>query len=365
MLFILAVLVHTVAQRAGTAYANLVTDEAALWPRHTVPFEYGASLGVDEKIVLKGLFFLFHAQTCVRFTARRKEEDYLVIEMGEFRTLLPSIGKQRLGGRQVLTFLPQDFDEKRIILRDLLRTLGFYYEIERPDRFMFVNVQLKNVMTKDWSKFSLIQGDSINLLGESYDYNSASHFLPEEFAAGDEPTFTVLAPNQEVGQDDGLSEIDVRRVNKAYRCSLTINQNRLCPEKWISGEDGRCYYLSFLDPAGKATQGPARRECEKMLAMPMVMEELSIPTRGFLLDIIRRWRSDALWVTGTNPSRELRAERDSKCSILDVSNHVRSLDDDVPCDGAVRNFTCQRTAANECWYVRDGNFLTYPDCIRA
>ncbi|GAU91454.1 hypothetical protein RvY_03703 [Ramazzottius varieornatus] len=90
---------------AASVRSNLVMDQNLLWPRRNVPFEFGATLGDLQQAQLRQLFFQFHAQTCVRFVEHNVERDFIVFEVGAFKTLVPALGRRP--GRQVLIFRPE------------------------------------------------------------------------------------------------------------------------------------------------------------------------------------------------------------------------------------------------------------------
>ncbi|GAU91456.1 hypothetical protein RvY_03704-2 [Ramazzottius varieornatus] len=228
-----------------------------------------------------------------------------------------------------------------------MRTLGFYYEVQRPDRFMFVAVNQSNVQTKAWGLFEKADPDFITFLGEPYDYNSATHFALDDYAVSPgSATMTILAPRQRIGQNNGLSEVDVRRINKAYRCGALVSGNMLCPDNWISALDGKCYYYSFLDPRAKPVEGPARKACEPMLAVPLVIPELSQPGRTLMLEIMRHAKVlIGVWVIGDSPMGDLLAERDGLCSTFDIEGAVAPTG--TPCEGSRRHYICQKTSASE------------------
>lgn len=58
----------------------------------------------------------------------------------------------------------------------------------------------------------------ITHLGENYDYKSIMHYGSHAFAKGSEPTITPLKAGVTIGQRRGLSEIDVKKINKLYKC---------------------------------------------------------------------------------------------------------------------------------------------------
>ncbi|XP_055333965.1 zinc metalloproteinase nas-14-like isoform X2 [Paramacrobiotus metropolitanus] len=355
-----------------TVKCNVTTDMDALWSKRKIFYQFDDSLDESKRSHLISLFNKFHAKTCLRFVARKHEEqDYVHIQLGSWKTLLPVLGRR--GGRQTITFTEKDFDSSRIrvILRDLMRTVGFYYEMQRPDRDLFVSVNKSNIAVKYWSLFSMPDQWRINLLDEGYDFNSVMQFEPAEYTSisvNASAAFSTVSRLDVVGQENGLSETDIRRINKAYKCLPLIRYiNRKCPENWISGIDGQCYYFSFSDPTRKIADGlTSRKACERMLGIPLVLSELTLPIWGFVLDQMRRARVDDVWTAASHSSRELLLnDHDNRCAVMDVVGNTNAMDNGLPCEAARRHFICQQTAANECLYVRNDTFTVYPDCVDA
>ncbi len=58
-------------------------------------------------------------------------------------------------------------------------------------------------------------------LNEPYDYNSIMHYPEFAFSKDDRKTITVKSkmPNVKIGQRIGLSDIDIKQIKKAYKCS--------------------------------------------------------------------------------------------------------------------------------------------------
>lgn len=72
----------------------------------------------------------------------------------------------------------------------------------------------------DSSLFDVPDASEIDLQGEDYDFNSATHFSASDYSTGSNPIFTLVDTSDTLEQHDGLSEIDVRRINKAYNCDF-------------------------------------------------------------------------------------------------------------------------------------------------
>ena len=57
-------------------------------------------------------------------------------------------------------------------------------------------------------------------LGEPYDYNSIMHYPESAFSKDTSNTITIKNnAGATVGQRLGLSEVDIKQIKKAYKCS--------------------------------------------------------------------------------------------------------------------------------------------------
>ena len=114
-----------------------------------------------------------------------------------------SVGRR--GGRQpmVLGSGPRCLGLKRRIVQMFLRSLGFYYEHQRPDRDSFVDIYPQNVeggfaiVEREFGKIPKI--DEIWRIYPLYDFNSITHHLPDSFSKNPDEYPTIL-PKKYTGE---------------------------------------------------------------------------------------------------------------------------------------------------------------------
>lgn len=60
--------------------------------------------------------------------------------------------------------------------------------------------------------------------GEAYDYGSVMHYPSWAFRKNNKPTIIALHPEGQylMGQREGLSPTDIKRLNKMYKCQMHI-----------------------------------------------------------------------------------------------------------------------------------------------
>ena len=71
-------------------------------------------------------------------------------------------------------------------------------------------------MEYNFQKYSHGQADTLN---EPYDLGSVMHYPKMAFSVNGRPTIVAKGnPNTQLGQRNGFSRIDIRQINKLYKC---------------------------------------------------------------------------------------------------------------------------------------------------
>jgi len=154
----------------------------------------------------------------VRFKPRTTEKDYISIESAN-SGCWSKIG--RVGGRQEVNLQvnlevnlekPDCLYKVGVPIHELMHALGFLHEHSRPDRDLYVIVKNKTqINTPDYVKLG--PGVSTDF-GEKYDYTSVMHYT------GDFLIALIDTPDvKNMGQVDGFSAADVRKINAMYNCN--------------------------------------------------------------------------------------------------------------------------------------------------
>lgn len=156
------------------------------------------------------------AVTCVRFKARKYENDYVSIHSGQF--CKSNLG--RTGGPQEMSLNIKLCFKKGIIIHELLHALGYIHEHNRPDRDNHVKVLWQNIDSRFYSEFDKVDGAMYNSYGTSYDYNSIMHYGPTAFTKTGARTIIPKDSSfsDSIGQRFSLSDGDIRRINNKYKC---------------------------------------------------------------------------------------------------------------------------------------------------
>ncbi|XP_050566781.1 astacin-like metalloendopeptidase [Cygnus atratus] len=157
----------------------------------------------------------FETLTCINFVKRKTERDYLSIKSAD--GCWSNYGK--VGGGQTVSVMKGGCMWKGIIQHELDHALGFLHEHSRSDRDKYVKIMWEYISPADRPDFKKFENS--NNLGLPYDYSSVMHYGPYTFTNTTGKATIVPIPDGAVhiGQRQGLSNMDVAKINKLYNCS--------------------------------------------------------------------------------------------------------------------------------------------------
>uniref|UniRef100_A0A8C5WHB5 Metalloendopeptidase n=1 Tax=Leptobrachium leishanense TaxID=445787 RepID=A0A8C5WHB5_9ANUR len=163
--------------------------------------------------------------TCVRFVRRTNEDDYLnIVETGGCASF---IGK--IGGAQDVYLNSDTCMTRGTIQHEIQHSLGFVHEHSRSDRDNYVNIMFQYISPESVSNF---EKEDTNNLNKRYDYFSVMHYPVYAFSntSGKNTIVPKPDPSIPIGQRNGLSILDVAKINALYQC----------------GEYSSCFYIIQL-----------------------------------------------------------------------------------------------------------------------
>ncbi|KAL4711841.1 hypothetical protein ACJJTC_006010 [Scirpophaga incertulas] len=207
---------------------NGVRDQTSMWPNGIIPYVIEGYFNQQQRDMIRKAIADYHRLTCLRFVPYSGQKDYLTIQSA--RTgCWSSVG--RLGGRQEVNLqIPGCVSKKGTVLHELLHAVGFMHEQSRPERDDFVKVVYSNIKPGSETNFRKADRANTNDFGVSYDYNSVMHYSEYAFSKNSKKTIEPKVTGVTLGQREGLSRGDVRKVNNMYNCKKEEPQNG-----WIGG----------------------------------------------------------------------------------------------------------------------------------
>ncbi|XP_075185923.1 embryonic protein UVS.2-like [Anomaloglossus baeobatrachus] len=198
------------------------------WPKSTdgkviVPYNLSAPYNDNQRKLFQNAMDEFESLTCVRFVPQTVETTF--INIGSGNGCHSTIG--RSGGKQAVGLDIYGCMYKGIIQHELNHVLGFVHEHMRSDRDSYVTIMYQYISPGDTPNFNKA---NTNNLGIEYDYSSVMHYERDAFSntSGQATIVPKPNPNVSIGQRDGLSVLDVSKINQFYQCDVCshlLNEN--------------------------------------------------------------------------------------------------------------------------------------------
>ena len=179
----------------------------------TIPYTLSRDFSSWQKTKIERAMESFSNVSCIRFVPRQKEYSYISVVNGE--GCYSYYG--RIGGAQHLSLNRYGCVHHGIIQHELLHALGFKHEHARSDRDQYVKINWDNI---DPDKQHNFQRAYTNNLDTDYDYSSVMHYGKKAFSMRWNLDSITPIPDPEVsiGQRDGMTATDIRRINLLYGC---------------------------------------------------------------------------------------------------------------------------------------------------
>nr|CAH0102894.1 unnamed protein product [Daphnia galeata] len=205
-----------------TERKNALMSSRARWPTARIPYVLASNYTPRQREIIAIAMATYHNLTCIRFVPRTTERNYIRIKKtGE--GCWSYVG--RIGRRQTISLDDKCILHSRpgLVIHELMHTLGFYHEHQRPDRDQYVNIDLDNIEQKNKVYFQKMRISHFNILGHSYDYGSVMHYPKDAFAKDfRKPVITsVMNETSVLGNRKTFSAFDLEKLNTLY-CNSSV-----------------------------------------------------------------------------------------------------------------------------------------------
>ncbi|CAL8069317.1 unnamed protein product [Orchesella dallaii] len=191
-----------------------VINQRFRWSQSTIPYEFEQNYPQDLRSLFLSATAHISSRTCIRFTPRTNEKDYVYVSSGS--GCYSNVGKA--GGKQVVS-LPRACRNLGTFIHELIHAIGFHHEQSRTDRDQFVKIKWENIERGKANNFDKYAANVISPFGVSYDYGSVMHYSRLAFSKNRrDPTIETInvGSNAEIGQRRGMSTGDVAKINQMY-----------------------------------------------------------------------------------------------------------------------------------------------------
>ncbi|CAH4028096.1 low choriolytic enzyme-like isoform X1 [Pieris brassicae] len=211
---------------------NGMRDKTARWTNGIIPYIIDGGYTQEQKDTIRKAIADYHRLTCLRFVPYSGQSDYIIIKSSK-TGCWSSVG--RLGGRQEVNLqAPGCVSKKGTVLHELLHAIGFMHEQSRPERDDFVTINYDNVKPGTEINFKKSDVKRTDNFGIGYDYNSVMHYSEFAFSRNSKKTIDPKISNTKIGQREGLSRGDVKKVNNMYNCKKEEPQTGWLGSIWQS-----------------------------------------------------------------------------------------------------------------------------------
>ncbi|XP_055340495.1 uncharacterized protein LOC129589680 [Paramacrobiotus metropolitanus] len=212
--------------------ANVIAKTGpTLWPNRTaIPYVIDSDFEPAEKQTILRALRIMERKTrgCILFTPRVDEIDciYFITDVWE-GTCASKVGK--IGGKQYIilaraTWRSSSCVDTRSIQHEVMHTLGFHHEHQRPDRDQYVNVRFSNIDMDNYGAEDYPIDATMYTFGTKYDYHSIVHY--DAFSGASNKQSPAMIPKHglivRMGQKARMSPGDVAKITLAYQCPLNI-----------------------------------------------------------------------------------------------------------------------------------------------
>ncbi|KAH9641322.1 hypothetical protein HF086_013304 [Spodoptera exigua] len=178
---------------------NGVRNEVLRWPKGHIPYVIEGYFNSEQRETIMRAIADYHRLTCLRFVPYNGQKDYITIQ-SKNTGCWSSVG--RVG----------------TVLHELLHAIGFMHEQSRPERDDFISVRYNNIKPGAENNFRKSTVKQTNDFNVPYDYNSVMHYSEYAFSKNQQKTIEPKVGGVKLGQREGLSRGDVRKINNMYNC---------------------------------------------------------------------------------------------------------------------------------------------------
>ncbi|CAH0713880.1 unnamed protein product, partial [Brenthis ino] len=211
---------------------NGIRDQAARWPKGHIPYQVSPTFNKEQQETIMRAIADYHRLTCLRFIPYSGQTDYIVFTSAS-TGCWSSVGK--LGGRQEVNLqTPGCVSKKGTVLHELLHAIGFMHEQSRPDRDSHIKIHYNNIKNGAENNFKMADSKRAHDFGVSYDYNSVMHYSEYAFSKNSQKTIEPKIKGVTLGQREGLSRGDVKKINFMYNCKKEEPQTGWVGSIWQS-----------------------------------------------------------------------------------------------------------------------------------
>ena len=241
--------IHAFMDRSNQRGRNAIRSKWRRWPNGEIPYVLSSRYGRYSRKIIARAMSEYAKKTCIKFVPRDEQRDYIYIYPDDGCYSL--VG--RTGGRQPVS-LDAGCIQTGTVIHELMHTVGFFHEQSRNDRDEYIQIVWDNVLRGASDQFDKYSLRTISHLDEPYDYSSIMHYGPYAFTRNGRRTVVPKkSGGRKMGQREGFSRIDLRKINKLYHCEEKIDNSEETDSNEVEETNG---------PARPEPKRPSGGECK-------------------------------------------------------------------------------------------------------
>lgn len=181
------------------------------WPEGVIPYLIDNNL--PQQNTINQAVQELNEKTNLFFRPRKIEDENWVLFSTAAQHCFSAVGMR--GGEQKI-YLSENCGRKEI-LHEMMHTIGFYHEQNRPNRDDYVFIYWENIETQYRSQFKIIPKHLIDLGGRPFAFDSIMMYPPHAFSRyPDDYSMSKLDGTPYQTSSGSLSLEDLTRINLAY-----------------------------------------------------------------------------------------------------------------------------------------------------
>ncbi|KAK6734662.1 hypothetical protein RB195_018074 [Necator americanus] len=205
---------------------SMTSSLYARWTTFPIPYYINVASGVSEPAVLAGVA-RWETDTCLTFERQYSRANGNGLEFFLGSGCYSMVGRVGYSSQQIS--IGYGCTSLGTVTHEIGHALGFFHEQGRYDRDAYVSIDSQNIQNGYLSQFTKQSRSSMEDYGVGYDYGSVMHYDQFSFSSNGRSTIKTLDNNyqQTIGQREGPSFMDVKRINLAY-CNSTCSSTLSC-----------------------------------------------------------------------------------------------------------------------------------------
>ncbi|TMW47790.1 hypothetical protein DOY81_007128 [Sarcophaga bullata] len=196
------------------------------WPKGVVRYKIDKIFDEDHVDYIEEAMEEIEAASCIRFEPAFSTTKAYIQFTGKPSGCHAYVGYS--GRKQYVNLKISPLDvgcfKKGTIIHEILHALGFHHQQSAPDRDNYVTIIKNNIAPGHEHNFQKYSWNLVTGFGVEYDYDSVMHYGSTVFSKNGKETIVPRKGNDiEIGQRNGLSAKDIKKLNLMYKCSRRRN----------------------------------------------------------------------------------------------------------------------------------------------